>query len=144
MGQGVLWRALCWTLLVCGLVDADVNPFHNNKDARKGKFGSYTRQSYLSDGSFDGPVANVLVNRGSTSPSKYIGWAPQDPQLPGRLRKPMLIDAHTFATVWAGPEMDELSLAPSIQFCNESNYLTWWSGSFNKENGANNGTFHVV
>lgn len=117
----------CILLSFSSPVCADYPPFNNNEDAATGFYGNYTRQAYLSDDSVIGGVANIIVPpQQGVSPSRYVGWAPGGPMLP--LTHPQLLDANTFATVWSGPVNGEQTMGPTVQSCNGSQYLTWWSG----------------
>lgn len=121
--QFIIWMICALPALVSG----DVQPFQNSKAVQDGAFGNYTRQSYLSDPNVIGPVANILVPlHPGVSPSKYIGWAPLGPHLPQSI--PMLIDAKSFSTVWAGPALDDQTHNPTVHTCNNTRYLTWWAG----------------
>lgn len=109
-------------------VTADIVPFNNDEAYAKGLYGNYSRQTYLSDAEVVGPVANMLIGpHGGVSPSRFIGWAPGGPFLPPA--HAMLIDAHSFSTVWQGPAFDRETMGPTVQTCNGTDYLTFWSGA---------------
>lgn len=123
--RGVLSLIL---LLLLDRAAADVVPFLNSEAYMHGAWGNYTRQRYLSDPHITGPVANFLVPpQPGVSPSKYVMWAPGGPYLPRT--RPMMLDATTLATVWQGPVYGFETMGPTVQSCNGTEYITWWSGA---------------
>lgn len=106
---------------------ADITPFFDSEAYDAGLYGNYSRQAYISDDSFVGPVAHLLVPpQNGVSPSRFVGWAPGGPDLPQT--HPMLLDAHNFGVVWNGPALGSQTMGPTVQTCNNTQYLTWWSG----------------
>ncbi|KAF2156462.1 hypothetical protein K461DRAFT_319016 [Myriangium duriaei CBS 260.36] len=127
MFSGQLLTSVASILSLSSLITADFPPFHNDQATKEGVWGNYTRQAYISNDDVVGPVANIIVPpQQGVSPSRYVTWAPGGPRLPHA--RPMLLDANTFSTVYAGPDFGDESMSPTIQSCNGTNYLTWWSG----------------
>lgn len=124
----MILSAVLLVLTAVPAVLGDVPPFINSSAAEDGIFGNYTRQVFLSDPSVVAPVANILFKDDrELSPSKYVGWAPLGIMLDSP--PPMLIDAHSFSTVWSGPVLGQDTYNPTVQTCNGTEYLMWWSGN---------------
>ena len=136
-----LCRQLVLLYLLCA-VSADIAPFYDSEAYAAGLYGNYSRQAYISDLSFEGPVAHIMVPpQEGVSPSRFVGWAPGGPP-PLPQTHPMLLDAHNFASVWSGPALHYETIGPTVQTCNNTEYLTWWSGVF--VDGHKQGLGYVV
>jgi len=109
-------------------VGADLPPFVQNKEFINGDYGWDTRQQYVSDPGIPGLVGNYLIPpKQGLSPSKYIFWSPFTYS---NLRThPMILDATSLAVVWSGSDMAYHSMAATVQTCNGTDYITWWSGN---------------
>ncbi|PNS14795.1 hypothetical protein CAC42_2024 [Sphaceloma murrayae] len=117
--------ALSFTL--CSHVSADFLPFRNSAEYMIGTYGNYTRQHFLSQPDVIAPVANILVQPSDeVSPSKYIMWAPASVHTPPT--HPMMLDANSLSPVWYGPRINPETLHASIQSCNGTDYVAFWSG----------------
>lgn len=109
-------------------VHADLPLFNNDLEYKNATYGAYPRQRYLSNPNVVGPVANIITSPNSAlSPSKYVLWAPGGKDLPSA--HPMILEAQTGAIVWSGPTYEWEAIGPTVQSCNGSDYITWWSGS---------------
>ena len=74
-----LCRQLVLLYLLCA-VSADIAPFYDSEAYAAGLYGNYSRQAYISDLSFEGPVAHIMVPpQEGVSPSRFVGWAPGGP-----------------------------------------------------------------
>ncbi|KAF2219227.1 ASST-domain-containing protein, partial [Elsinoe ampelina] len=74
-----------------------------------------------------GPVANLIVGPANdVSPSKYVLWAASGPEY--GFMPPAIIDAATLNMVWSGPIHERSTMGPTVQSCNGTDYITWWSG----------------
>ncbi|KAF2226269.1 ASST-domain-containing protein [Elsinoe ampelina] len=108
-------------------VCADFPPFNNSAEYMAGRWGNYTRQHFLSQPDVVAPVANILVQpTDQVSPSKYIMFAPAGRY--GPPTHPMMLDTHTLSPVWYGPQINPETLHASIQSCNGTEYIAFWSG----------------
>ena len=112
------------TLLIS--VNADILPFNNSLEYMNGSYGAYPRQRYLSNSGIVGPVANVITSadRGQ-SPSKYVMWSAEGSF--GDVN-PMMLEANTGAVVYSAPAYQSHAMGPTVQQCNATNYISWWSG----------------
>lgn len=122
-------------------VSADILPFLNSKEYQRGRWGTYPAQTYLSDQNVIGPVPNVLVEaKEGVSPDQYITWAPTGWNIP--LTGPQLLDAKTLSVIYQAPLFGSDNFGLSVQACNDTDYLVWWSGE--NINGRAAGQFHIV
>lgn len=128
-------------LVAIPFVAADYPAFNNSQDALDGRYGKYPIQRYISDPELRTPVANVLVQpQEGVSPKKYIMWAPGGAGLP--ITGPMMLDAATLNTVWQGPVTAAETIGTTVQTCNNTDYITSWSGRGHA--GGKAGMFHIV
>ena len=119
---------LVFSFFTLSPVSADYPPFDNSADYKNGSYGTYPRQTYLSDPSVLGPVANILASADhGLSPSKYVMWAPGGPGLPRA--HPMMLEAQTGTVVWQGPALGWETMGPTVQTCNGTQYITFWAGA---------------
>ncbi|KAF2152251.1 hypothetical protein K461DRAFT_268232 [Myriangium duriaei CBS 260.36] len=119
------------------LVVADMPAFMQDQAVDVGAYGNLLHQSFLSDPSVTGLVANIHVPpQHGASPSRHIGWASQGFSAGAR---PMLIDANTFSTVWSGPALSKAVWSPTVQSCNGTDYLTWWGGATDPHDSTRRG-----
>lgn len=120
---------------------ADVLPFSNSKEYQDGELGYYPNQTFRSDPHVLAPVANVLVRaKEGLSPNQYITWAPTGPRIPAQ--GPQLLDADTLSLVYQAPNLNGDNFGISVQSCNNTDYLIYWSGDRMQNRAA--GTHHVV
>ncbi|PSK33437.1 phosphatidylserine decarboxylase [Elsinoe australis] len=116
-----------YTISFAIAVVADYPPFKNSAEYLNGTLGNYTRQHFLSQPDAIAPVGNILTQAtDDVSPSKYMMWTPAGPH--GPPAHPMLLDAKTLSLVWYGPRINPETLASTIQTCNDTEYITFWSG----------------
>ncbi|OBW64608.1 MAG: Uncharacterized protein AUREO_053230 [Aureobasidium pullulans] len=127
---------------------SDVPPFLNSEDYQFSKYGPYPRQRFFSDPEVIAPVPNIIVPpQQGISPEKLITWAPHGDQVP--IHGPQLLDAETLSVVYQAPAFDEDNFGISVQSCNGSDYLVWWSGTNIDGRAAGhfymlNSTYHSV
>ncbi|KAF2222166.1 ASST-domain-containing protein [Elsinoe ampelina] len=107
---------------------ADFPAFQNDTDYAKKKWGNYTRQHFISEPAFWGPpVPNVVVSpQPGVSPSKHVMVTPYGYRLPRS--NPMLLNAEDMSVVWYGPRLSWDTLGAAVQECNNTQYITLWSG----------------
>ncbi|TIA19652.1 hypothetical protein D6C80_02830 [Aureobasidium pullulans] len=127
---------------------SNVPPFLNSEDYQFSKYGPYPRQRFFSDPEVIAPVPNIIVPpQQGISPEKLITWAPHGDQVP--IHGPQLLDAETLSVVYQAPAFDEDNFGISVQSCNGSDYLVWWSGTNIDGRAAGhfymlNSTYHSV
>lgn len=120
---------------------ADYPPFNNSAEYMNGVWGNYSRQHFLSQPNIIAPVGNVITQpTDDVSPSKYIMWTPAGPYVPPT--HPMMLDAKTLSPVWYGPRINPETLASTIQTCNNTDYITFWSGF--GAGGWKKGSYYLV
>lgn len=118
---------LCFSTLFLS-VSADIRPFLRDDGYQKGEFGNYPRQYFVSDPSIVAPIPNVIVEpQEGVSPNEYITWAPTGPGVP--LHGPQLLDPKTLSVVYQAPLLGPDNFGLSVQTCNNSDYLVWWTGT---------------
>lgn len=113
-------------MLLCKPVAADHPPYENSEEYLDGAFGAYPRQTFLSNDAI-APVPNVLTpQHESVSPSRYIPWTPAG--VPDAGLRPMLLDATDLSVVWYAPLVGAETLGATVQTCNDTDYITFWTG----------------
>lgn len=123
------------------LVAAEVHQCYQSDDYQNGKFGAYPVQRFFSDPDIIAPVANVLVGPlAGVSPSKHMVWSPIGPDV--EYMSSRVIDAHDFSMVYQGPRFDKETMGGNVQTCNDTQYLTWWTGHERKLHMA--GRYYMV
>lgn len=136
-----LLAAFGWLISFSNYVSADKTPFIKSEEYMKGGYGNVPRQRYLSDPDVIGPVGNFLVPpKSGLSPSRYIFWTPF--VYTSVRTHPTILDANTLAVVWVGPAHSLRAMGATVQSCNGSQYITWWSG--NEVDNWMAGTQYVV
>lgn len=109
------------------LAFADLPSYENNLVYEDGLYGSVPSQTFLSDPSIIAPVANVLTPpKDGVSTSRHIVWTPVGGAV--QAPAPMILDATSLALVYKAPEANHRHIGGHIQTCNNTDYLTWWSG----------------
>lgn len=109
------------------LVSADVSPCLSSKDYQKGTYGGYPVQTFFSDLDVVAPVPNVLTSpKDGVSPKKHLVWSPVGPNVDRMAAS--ILDAHDLSLVYQGPTLGYETIGGTVQSCNGTEYLTWWSG----------------
>lgn len=124
----------------CEQALADHPPYNNSIEYLDGAFGPYPRQTFLSHEAI-APVPNVLVSaQDDLSPSRYILWTPAG--VPDAGLRPMILDATDLSVVWYAPLVGAETLGATVQTCNDTEYITFWTGEGGKNWKA--GLYYLV
>lgn len=122
-------------------VSADVIPFTRSDRYQDGTFGNYPAQAFISDREAVAPVSNVVLEaQKGVSPNRFITWAPAGSAIP--LTGPQILDTDNLSLMYQAPVFGSDNFGLSVQTCNDTSYLIWWSGS--NIDGRAAGTFHIV
>lgn len=116
-------------LLLCetSLVAADIRPCVSSDDYQNGTYGGYPVQKFFSDPDVIAPVPNILTPpQKGVSPSKHMVWSPVGHKVEKMAAR--ILDAHDLSLVYQGPAYDYETIGGTVQSCNGTDYLTWWSG----------------
>lgn len=123
------------------LASADVFPFRNSTEYQNGVMGEYPAQAFVSDPDVLAPVANIIVEaQDGVSPEKYTTWAATGPNIPEQ--GPQLLAVDTLSVVYQAPLFGLENFGLTVQTCNGTDYLIWWSGQRFENRAA--GTWHIV
>lgn len=120
---------------------SDVPLFSNDEDYQFSRYGPYPRQRFFSDPDVIAPVPNVIVPpQEGVSANEFVTWSPHGDGVP--VHGPQLLDADTLSVVYQGPAFAEDNFGISVQSCNGSDYMVWWSGT--NINGRAAGHFYIA
>lgn len=120
---------------------ADVPAFHNDQGYKDGYWGNYSRQHFITEEFWGSPVPNILVSpQPGVSPSTHIMFTPASPKMPRA--NPILLNTDDLSVAWYGPRIGDETLGGTIQECNNTKYITFWTG--NGAEGWKEGQYYLV
>ncbi|TKX22749.1 hypothetical protein C1H76_5066 [Elsinoe australis] len=120
---------------------ADVPAFHNDQGYKDGYWGNYSRQHFITEEFWGSPVPNILVSpQPGVSPSTHIMFTPASPKMPRA--NPILLNTDDLSVAWYGPRIGDETLGGTIQECNNTKYITFWTG--NGAEGWKEGQYYLL
>ncbi|PNS17784.1 hypothetical protein CAC42_3179 [Sphaceloma murrayae] len=113
---------------VINQVLGDVPPFENDQAYMDGYWGNYSRQHFITEEFWGSPVPNIRTPpQKGVSPSTHMMFTPASPKMPRA--NPIMLDVNDMSVVWYGPRMNWETLGSTVQECNNTKYITFWSGA---------------
>ena len=129
--------------LLASVVVADIQPYFNDQGYLDQRYGPYPNQTFISDLDVVAPIANILTPpQEGASAARHVLWTPFGPELGEPINAPSILDSQTLSLVYQGPIYDDKPTATSVQTCNGTDYLTWWSGR--ERGGPRVGNYYMV